>query len=201
MTNQQRNIAIRGAGVVGLWQALTLARRGHKVTLCERSPVPFAHGCSLYAGAMLAPNCEKESAELIVRDLGRRGLALWRETYPGAVANGTLVVALQRDRAELDRFARMTKAISACRRQSSPQPSPRSSIVSPADSTTPTKDISSPEPALHFLLEQAQAAGASKSVSARANVPPMPISSSTAAVLPPRATCQICAACAASGSW
>ena len=40
------NIAIRGAGVVGLWQALTLARRGHKVTVCERSPVPFAHGCS-----------------------------------------------------------------------------------------------------------------------------------------------------------
>ena len=50
------NIAIRGAGVVGLWQALTLARRGHKVTVCERSPVPFAHGCSLYAGAMLAFN-------------------------------------------------------------------------------------------------------------------------------------------------
>ena len=109
MTNQQRNIAIRGAGVVGLWQALTLARRGHKMTVCERSPVPFAHACSLYAGAMLAPNCEKETAELIVRDLGRRGLALWLETYPGAVANGTLVVALQRDRAELDRFARMTE--------------------------------------------------------------------------------------------
>jgi len=112
MTNQQRNIAIRGAGVVGLWQALTLARRGHKVTVCERSPVPFAHACSLYAGAMLAPNCEKETAELIVRDLGRRGLALWRTTYPGA-----------------------------------------------------------------------------------------PISSSTAVVLPPRATCRICAAYAASGSW
>jgi glycine oxidase len=106
---QTRNIAIRGAGVVGLWQALTLARRGHRVTLTERSPVPFVHGCSLYAGAMLAPNCEKESAELIVRELGRRGLALWRATYPGAIANGTLVVALKRDRAELDRFARMTK--------------------------------------------------------------------------------------------
>ena len=160
MTNQQRNIAIRGAGVVGLWQALTLARRGHKVTVCERSPVPFAHGCSLYAGAMLAPNCEKETAELIVRDLGRRGLALWRATYPGAVANGTLVVALQRDRAELDRFARMTEGHQR---------------LSPAELATAEPALVdrfagglyyaeeghlSPEPALHFLLEQAQAAGA-----------------------------------------
>ena len=104
-----KNIAIRGAGVVGLWQAVTLARRGHRVTVSERSPVPFMHGCSLYAGAMLAPNCEKETAELIVRDLGRRSLALWRAAYPGAPVNGTLVVALQRDRTELDRFARMTE--------------------------------------------------------------------------------------------
>jgi glycine oxidase len=102
------SIAIRGAGVVGLWQALTLARRGHDVTLYERSAEPFADACSLYAGAMLAPRCEEESAEAIVRDLGQRGIALWRETYSGTEANGTLVVALARDRAELDRFARMT---------------------------------------------------------------------------------------------
>jgi glycine oxidase len=57
---------------------------------------------------MLAPRCEEESAEAIVRDLGQRGIALWRETYSGTEANGTLVVALARDRAELDRFARMT---------------------------------------------------------------------------------------------
>ena len=104
-----KSIAIRGAGVVGLWQALTLARRGHRVTLCERSPVPFAHACSLYAGAMLAPNCERETGETMPRDLGLRGIALWRDTYPGAIANGTLVVALHRDRSELDRFARMTE--------------------------------------------------------------------------------------------
>jgi glycine oxidase len=86
-----------------------LAQRGHKVTLCERSPVPFAHGCSLYAGAMLAPNCERESADEAIRSLGQRGLKLWHETYPGTGGDGTLVVALNRDRAELDRFARMTE--------------------------------------------------------------------------------------------
>jgi glycine oxidase len=108
MAKRTQSIAIRGAGVVGLWQALTLARNGHDVTLYERSAEPFADACSLYAGAMLAPRCEEESAEAIIRDLGRRGIALWRETYPDTVANGSLVVALHRDRAELDRFARLT---------------------------------------------------------------------------------------------
>jgi glycine oxidase len=101
-------IAVRGAGVVGLWQALTLARRGHSVTLHERSAEPFAQSCSVYAGAMLAPHFEEEGAEHAVMELGKRGIALWRETYPGTSANGSLVVALNRDRGELDRFARMT---------------------------------------------------------------------------------------------
>lgn len=157
---EARKIAIRGAGIVGLWQALTLARRGHRVTLCERSPVPFMHGCSLYAGAMLAPNCEKESAEIIVRELGRRGLALWRDIYPGTVANGTLVVALHRDRAELDRFARMTDG-----HRRLPPTELAASEPSLVDRFAGALYYAqeghlSPEPALHFLLEQAQAAGA-----------------------------------------
>jgi len=158
--SETRNIAIRGAGVVGLWQALTLARRGHKVTLCERSPVPFAHACSLYAGAMLAPNCEKETAELIVRDLGRRGLALWRATYPGAIANGTLVVVLKRDRAELDRFARMTEGHQRLSPAELAKAEP--ALVDRFAGALYYADEGhlSPEPALHFLLEQAQAAGA-----------------------------------------
>jgi glycine oxidase len=108
MARRMNAIAIRGAGVVGLWQALTLARRGHSVTLYERSAQPFAQSCSVYAGAMLAPHFEEEGAERGVIDLGKRGIALWRETYPGTSTNGSLVVALNRDRAELDRFARMT---------------------------------------------------------------------------------------------
>jgi len=109
MTGHALKIAIRGAGIVGLWQALTLARRGHSIVLAERSAAPFADACSLYAGAMLAPRCEEESAESIVRELGLRGIALWTETYPGTIANGSLVVAPPRDRVLLDRFARMTK--------------------------------------------------------------------------------------------
>jgi glycine oxidase len=106
---QPRKIGIRGAGIVGLWQALTLARRSHSVTLHERSTQKFADACSPYAGAMLAPRCEEESAEPVIRELGERGIALWRAVYPGLATNGSLVVAPPRDRALLDRFARMTK--------------------------------------------------------------------------------------------
>jgi glycine oxidase len=107
-STQKSTIIVAGAGIVGLWQALTLARRGFSVRLIERSAEPFAQAASALAGAMLAPYCEAEAAEPVVRDLGLRSLALWRDTYPGVTAKGTLVVAGTRDRAELTRFARMT---------------------------------------------------------------------------------------------
>lgn len=157
---RSRKIAIRGAGIVGLWQALTLARRGHEVTLCERSPCPFTYACSLYAGAMLAPNCEKESAESVVRDLGLRSMALWRDTYPAATVNGTLVVALHRDRAELDRFARMTEGHQRLSADELVKLSPALVDRFAGALLFPEEGHLSPEPALHFLLGQAKAAGA-----------------------------------------
>src|SRR4029453_3621267 len=108
MAGSSHNIAVRGAGVVGLWQALVLAQRGHAVTIHDRSSEPFANACSIYAGAMLALRCEEDDAEPVVNAFGKRGIALWQKTYPGTVINGTLAVALGRDRAELDRFARRT---------------------------------------------------------------------------------------------
>jgi glycine oxidase len=109
---------------------------------------------------MLAPNCEKESAELIVRELGRRGLALWRATYPGAIANGTLVVALKRDRAELDRFARMTEGHRRLSPAELAQAEPALVDRFAGALYYAEEGHLSPEPALHFLLEQAQTAGA-----------------------------------------
>lgn len=102
-------ITVVGAGILGLWQALTLARRGHRVTLVDRSDNPLDTSASRHAGAMLAPDCEAESAPDIVRDLGQHGLALWRASYPGVVNGGSLVVASARDQADLKRFAGMTR--------------------------------------------------------------------------------------------
>lgn len=103
-----KKLTIRGGGIAGLWTTLLLARRGHAVTLLERSEKPFTDACSFYAGAMLAPYCEEEGAEELIRELGLRSLELWRETYPDVQLQGSLVVAQARDRRELDRFARMT---------------------------------------------------------------------------------------------
>jgi glycine oxidase len=105
----KRNITVVGAGITGLWQALTLARSGHGVRLIERSATPFAEAASAYAGAMLGPFCEREVYAPVVRDLGLKSIALWRETYPGTVVQGTLVIAGARDASEVAHFARLTE--------------------------------------------------------------------------------------------
>jgi glycine oxidase len=109
MPASSRSITVLGAGILGLWQALTLARAGHRVRLVEASEAPFTDAASLYAGVMLAPEREAESAPAMLRQLGREGVALWRHVYPALKMNGSLVVAGNRDRGELERFARRTQ--------------------------------------------------------------------------------------------
>jgi glycine oxidase len=104
-----RTITVAGAGIIGLWQALTLARAGHSVTLIEESEEPFANTASRHAGVMLAPDCEGETAPDIVRRAGHEGLELWRATYPDLINAGSLVLTLPRDQPELTRFERLTK--------------------------------------------------------------------------------------------
>lgn len=103
------SITVVGGGIFGLWQAFHFARRGHRVTLLEAMTEAQTGGASRVAGAMLAPYCEAEAAEPIVRELGLRGLELWLEAYPEAVQRGSLVVAAPRDQGELTRFARLTQ--------------------------------------------------------------------------------------------
>ncbi len=105
----QRSILVVGAGIFGLWQAYTLARAGHRVRLIDESPEPFASASSRWAAAMIAPECEAEAAPVVVRDLGRDGLHIWRDAYPATISNGTLVVAHGRDAGDLARFAKLTE--------------------------------------------------------------------------------------------
>jgi glycine oxidase len=152
-------ITVAGAGVVGLWQALTLASRGHRVRLIERTPDPFAGAASRLAGAMLAPFCEAEAAERVVRDLGLTSLSLWKQRYPGVVANGTLVVASSRDRAELTRFARLTEGFDALDGGQLDALEPGLERRFAAGLFYATEAHVIPLDALQFLLDAARAAG------------------------------------------
>ncbi len=103
------SVTVVGAGVAGLCLATEVAARGGKVRLVDRGGGPGPHGCSWWAGGMLAPFCEGERAEEPVVRLGQVA-ADWWERHAGAVTRaGTLVLALGRDRSELDRFARRTQ--------------------------------------------------------------------------------------------
>ncbi|KPH04405.1 glycine oxidase ThiO [Rhizobium leguminosarum bv. trifolii] len=101
-------VLVKGAGVAGLTVAWQLYRQGFRVTLTELAD-KVGGGASGLAGGMLAPWCERESAEEPVLTLGRNAADWWEAALPGHVKRrGTLVVAGGRDTAELDRFSRRT---------------------------------------------------------------------------------------------
>jgi len=101
-------VSIIGAGIAGAWQALLFALAGHDVTLHERGGAAMTDSTSHWAGGMLAPWCESETAEPVISRLGERALDLWRRELPDTPFNGSLVVAHSRDRSDFERFARLT---------------------------------------------------------------------------------------------
>lgn len=102
-------VTILGAGVAGLCVATELTRRGVVVEIHDPGGAPGKHGCSWWAGGMLAPFCEAESAEEPVLRLGQGAADWWELQGAGVIRNGSLVVALGRDTRELNRFARRTQ--------------------------------------------------------------------------------------------
>jgi glycine oxidase len=97
-----------GAGVAGLSCAVELAERGADVEVLERSRSLGEAACSWQAGGMLAPWCERESAEPLVARLGQEAIGWWADKFPDTVRHGTLVLAHARDVAELNEFAART---------------------------------------------------------------------------------------------
>jgi len=103
-------ITILGAGVMGLCIATELAARGIQPRIIDPAGKPGSQACSWRAGGMLAPYCEAESAEPVVLRLGLDAADWWEASGAQVIRRGTLVLAPSRDRAELDRFARLTQA-------------------------------------------------------------------------------------------
>lgn len=102
------DILVRGAGIAGLSAALVFARRGATVELAEVR-ASIKGNASWYAGGMLAPFCERESAEEVIERRGLEAIDWWSRTFPeGVVHEGTLVVANPRDGSDLTRFAHRT---------------------------------------------------------------------------------------------
>lgn len=102
-------LRILGAGVMGLVLATELTSRGHRVELVDPVPRPGPHACSWWAGGMLAPHCEGESAEEPVERLGQAALDWWAQHGGGVERRGTLVLTPNRDKGELARFARRSR--------------------------------------------------------------------------------------------
>ena len=103
-----REVTVVGAGVVGLTIATELAERGVPLRLFDAGGEPGPHACSWWAGGMLAPFCERESAEEAVVRLGQEAADWWDRHTTSVIRQGSLVVALTRERRELDRFVRRT---------------------------------------------------------------------------------------------
>jgi glycine oxidase len=101
-------VSIIGAGIAGAWHALLFALGGHAVTVHERSDASMTESTSHWAGGMLAPWCEAETSEPVISRLGIRSLDLWRQHFPQTPFKGSLVVAHARDRADFERFAKLT---------------------------------------------------------------------------------------------
>lgn len=102
------HVLVKGAGVAGLAVAYELLSLGFEVDVVDQAP-SIGGGASWLAGGMLAPWCERESADERVLAQGRNAADWWDAAVPGAVIRkGTLVVASPRDTGELARFASRT---------------------------------------------------------------------------------------------
>ncbi|WP_299869320.1 FAD-dependent oxidoreductase [uncultured Roseobacter sp.] len=105
-----KDVTVIGAGVAGLCVARALLDRGAYVVLVDRHAENGPHACSWWAGGMLAPFCEGESAEEPVVRLGAEAADWWALRTDAVARRGSLVVSPARDRADLARFARRTRA-------------------------------------------------------------------------------------------
>lgn len=101
-----QNIAVLGAGIMGLSAAYALLRAGHNITLYDPEGFPGQNSASAMAGGMLAPWSEIEHLPGRWLDAAVTGLEFWRDAdiETGLAQNGSLLLAHTEDRHMLERF-------------------------------------------------------------------------------------------------
>lgn len=108
-------IHIIGTGIVGLTLADHLLNAGHNIKITTANKSVDDTSCSWWAGGMLAPYCEMESAEPLVGKLAPISMAYWQtfcQKYANTCdhsMNGTLVISPNRDNNMLTHFAQKTQ--------------------------------------------------------------------------------------------
>ena len=118
---QAQNIAICGAGILGLLSAYELVRAGHSVTLYDPAGFPAKSSASYIAGGMLAPYSEIEHMSESWVQAGLDSIARWREIAQelGPLADfgqkGSLFIAHSPDQYMLERFSAHLKDKPHCR--------------------------------------------------------------------------------------
>lgn len=106
MTQEPRNIAIIGAGIMGLCAAHALAKAGHRVTIFDPKGFPAANNASAMAGGMLSPWAEIEHMPRPYIEAGLHGIQVWKSILGlrNLKINGSLLLAHNEDAHMLDRF-------------------------------------------------------------------------------------------------
>ncbi len=106
-------IHIIGSGIVGLTLADHLIKAGQTVQLTTANSGVDDSACSWWAGGMLAPFCEMESAEPLIGELAPISMAYWqafcKENDCRYDHHGTLVISPHRDAGMLQHFGQKTQ--------------------------------------------------------------------------------------------
>jgi glycine oxidase len=109
----QPPVLILGAGLMGRLLALTLARAGHAVTLCDAQGPDAGGAAARVAAAMLAPLAESAVTEPPVVAMGQYALSRWPQlvaSLPQPVffqQAGTLILWHRQDAPEARRFGQL----------------------------------------------------------------------------------------------